>query len=72
MDTSPGARLFNTWTTAMQIAISSELNTWNTWFTGKGIWCGQELIMWRGEYLTLYSPVIYDCAEVKRLPFRVM
>ena len=31
----------------------------------------QELIMWRGEYLTLYSPVIYDCAEVKWLPFRV-
>ena len=28
--------------------------------------------MCRGEYLTLYSPVIYDCAEVKRLPFRVM
>ena len=27
--------------------------------------------MWRGEYLTLYSPVIDDCAEVKRLPFRV-
>ena len=25
----------------------------------------QELIMCRGEYLTLYSPVIYDCAEVK-------
>ena len=32
----------------------------------------QELIMCRGEYLTLYSPVICDCAEVKRLPFRVM
>ena len=32
---------------------------------------GQELIMCTGEYLTLYSPVIYDCAEVKRLPFRV-
>ena len=32
----------------------------------------QELIMWRGEYLTLYSPVIDDCAEVKWLPFRVM
>ena len=31
----------------------------------------QELIMWRGEYLMLYSPVIDDCAEVKRLPFRV-
>ena len=31
----------------------------------------QELIMCRGEYLMLYSPVIYDCAEVKRLPFRV-
>ena len=31
----------------------------------------QELIMCRGEYLTLHSPVIYDCAEVKRLPFRV-
>ena len=31
----------------------------------------QELIMWRGEYLMLYSPVIYDCAEVKWLPFRV-
>ena len=27
MDTSPGARVYNTWTTAMQIAISSELNT---------------------------------------------
>ena len=26
--------------TAMQIAISSESNTWNTWFAGKGIWCG--------------------------------
>ena len=33
--------------------------------------CSQELIMWRGEYLTLYSPVIDDCAEVKQLPFRV-
>ena len=32
----------------------------------------KELIMWRGEYLMLYSPVIYDCAEFKRLPFRVM
>ena len=32
----------------------------------------QELIIWRGECLTLYSPVIYDCAEVKWLPFRVM
>ena len=31
----------------------------------------QELIMWRGEYLTLHSPVIDGCAEVKRLPFRV-
>ena len=31
----------------------------------------QELIMCRGEYLTLYSPVINDCTEVKRLPFRV-
>ena len=31
----------------------------------------QELIMCRGEYLTLYSPVIYDCTEVKQLPFRV-
>ena len=30
----------------------------------------QELIMCRGEYLTLYSPVIYDCAEIKWLPFR--
>ena len=27
VDTSPGARLFNTWMTAMQIAISSKLNT---------------------------------------------
>ena len=26
----------------------------------------------RGECLTLYRPVIDDCAEVKRLPFRVM
>ena len=25
----------------------------------------------RGECLTPYSPVIDDCAEVKRLPFRV-
>ena len=25
----------------------------------------------RGERLTLYRPVIDDCAEVKRLPFRV-
>ena len=33
--------------------------------------CYRELIMWRVEYLTLYSPVIDDCAEVKRLPFRV-
>ena len=32
---------------------------------------GQELIMCTGEYLMLYSPVIYDCAEVKLLPFRV-
>ena len=24
----------------------------------------QELIMWRGEYLTLYCPVIHDCAEL--------
>ena len=40
VDNSPGARVFNTWTTAMQIAISSELNTWNTWFAGKGIRCG--------------------------------
>ena len=31
----------------------------------------QELIICRGEYLTPYSPVLYDCAEVKRLPFRV-
>ena len=31
----------------------------------------QELIMWRGEYLTLYSPVIDDCTEVKWLPFSV-
>ena len=31
----------------------------------------QELIMWRGEYLTLYSPVIDDCAQVKWLPFCV-
>ena len=23
------------------------------------------------EYLTLYGPVTYDCAEVKWLPFRV-
>ena len=29
------------------------------------------LVMWRGEYLTLYSPVIDDCSEVKQLPFRV-
>ena len=35
VDTSPDARLFNTWTKAIQIAISSELNTWNTWFAGK-------------------------------------
>ena len=35
------------------------------------IYFNQELIMWRGEYLTLYSPVIDDCAEVKRLPFHV-
>ena len=27
--------------------------------------------MWRAEYLTLYSPVIDDCAEVKWLPFHV-
>ena len=26
----------------------------------------------RGECLTLYSPVIDDCAEVKQLLFRVM
>ena len=31
-----------------------------------------ELIYKRGECLTLYSPVIDDCAEVKWLPFRVM
>ena len=31
----------------------------------------QELIICRGEYLTPYSPVLYDCAEVKQLPFRV-
>ena len=31
----------------------------------------EELIIWRGEYLTLYSPVIDDCAEVKWLTFRV-
>ena len=35
MDASPGVRVFNTWTTAMQIAISSELKALNTWFTGK-------------------------------------
>ena len=29
--TSPGVRLFYTWMTDMQIAISSEINTWNTW-----------------------------------------
>ena len=31
----------------------------------------QELIICRGEYLTPHSPVLYDCAAVKRLPFRV-
>ena len=36
-----------------------------------GYYRKQELILCRGEYLTLHSPVIYDCAEVKRLPFRV-
>ena len=30
--------------TAMQIAISSESNTWNTWFAGKGIQCGHPRI----------------------------
>ena len=40
VDNSPGVRLFNMWTTATQIAISSELNTWSTWFAGKGIHCG--------------------------------
>ena len=37
MDNIRGVRLFNTWMTAMQIAISSELNAWNTWFAEKGI-----------------------------------
>ena len=40
MDTSPGARLFNTWRTAMQMAICSKLNTWKTWFAGEEIQCG--------------------------------
>ena len=41
MDTSPGAGLNTSmWMTAMQIAISSKLNTWNTWFAGNRIWCG--------------------------------
>ena len=35
VDTSSGASMFNTWTTAMQVAISSELNTWNTWYAAK-------------------------------------
>ena len=33
--------------------------------------CSQELIMCRGEYLTLYSLVTNDYAEVEPLPFCV-
>ena len=43
-----------------------------TCYGSKSCHCYHELIMCRGEYLTLYSSVIYDSAEVKRLPFRAM
>ena len=39
--------------------------------THNAVHYNQELIMWRGEYLMLYSPVIDNCAEVKWLPFHV-
>ena len=38
LDTSPDARLFNTWTKAMQIAVSNKLNAWNIWFAGNTVW----------------------------------
>ena len=52
MDSNHGARLFNTWMTTMQIAISSELNTWNTWFAGK-VQCGSS-ILWVLVHMVIY------------------
>ena len=53
VDTSPGARLFNTRTTAMQIAISNELKTWNSYLV-----CWERNTVWSYSILWVLAHTV--------------